>query len=139
MGSKTTPDDLIAAAERALQRARAPYSGFAVGAAVADRDGRVAVGCNVENASYGLTMCAERVALFGAVAGGLGEVVALAVVTRSAAPAAPCGACRQVMIELCAPDTEVVLANLSGERRTTTVGSLLPEPFSGGDLARLVP
>jgi cytidine deaminase len=135
MHDATMPDDLVAAATAARLRARAPYSRFAVGAAVVDADGRVAAGCNVENASYGLTMCAERVALFRAVAEGFGDIAALAVVVGSAKPASPCGACRQVMSELCAPATEVVLATESGERRTTTVGSLLPDPFSGLDLA----
>jgi cytidine deaminase len=131
---QTTLDDLVASAIEARELARAPYSRFAVGAAVADRSGRMVRGCNVENASFGLTICAERAALFNAIVGGLDEVEAIAVVVDAAAPVSPCGACRQVMSELCGPSTEVVLATVSGERRMTTVGSLLPEPFSARDL-----
>jgi cytidine deaminase len=130
----TNLDDLVATAIEARTLARAPYSRFAVGAAVADRSGRVVRGCNVENASYGLTICAERVALFNAIVAALDEVEAIAVVVDAATPVSPCGACRQVMYELCVPSTEVVLATVSGERRMTTVGSLLPEPFSARDL-----
>jgi homotetrameric cytidine deaminase len=130
----TTLDDLVASAVAARNLARAPYSRFAVGAAVVDRSGRVIQGCNVENASYGLTICAERVALFNAIVAGLADVEAIAVVVDAANPVSPCGACRQVMYELCVPSTEVVLATVAGKRRMTTVGSLLPEPFSARDL-----
>jgi cytidine deaminase len=132
--NQNTRDALVAAAAHARERAHAPYSRFKVGAAVVDETGRVLSGCNVENASYGLTMCAERAALFASVATGLGAIDAIAVVVDAASPVSPCGACRQVMSELCAPSTEVVLATVTGDRRTTTVGSLLPEPFSARDL-----
>jgi cytidine deaminase len=129
-----TTDDLVAEAARVRARARAPYSRFAVGASVVDSDGRVARGCNVENASYGLTMCAERVALFAAVAEGFGDIVSIAVVGGSERPCSPCGACRQVLSELCASATLVVLEAPSGARTTTTVGALLPGAFSSFDL-----
>jgi homotetrameric cytidine deaminase len=132
----TSTDDLVAAAVRARVRAMAPYSRFAVGAAVADESGRTALGCNVENASYGLTMCAERVALYNAVVSGLGAIRRVAVVADGPRPVSPCGACRQVLAELCAPETEVVLANLSGDIQTSTVGSLMPDPFTGSDLPK---
>lgn len=113
------------------EKAYAPYSRFAVGAAVLARDGRVFVGCNVENASYGLCNCAERTALFSAVAGGCrpGDLVHLAVVGDTPSPVSPCGACRQVMAELLAADTPVELGNLRGQRRRTTVAALMPDAF----------
>lgn len=113
------------------EKAYAPYSRFAVGAAVLARDGRVFVGCNVENASYGLCNCAERAALFSAVAAGCrpGDLVHLAVVGDTPSPVSPCGACRQVMAELLAADTPVELGNLRGERRRTTVAALMPDAF----------
>ena len=129
-----TLERLVATATAARERARAPYSRFAVGAAVVDSAGRFVGGCNVENASYGLTMCAERVALFRAVAEDLGEIAALAVAVDGAAPVAPCGACRQVMIELCPPAAEVILAPLDGGHRIFTVASLLPEAFTAHNL-----
>lgn len=126
------PEELLEAARLARERAHAPYSRFAVGAAVATRDGRVFLGCNVENASYGLTNCAERTALYAAIAAGVrpGEFARLAVIADTAQPIAPCGACRQVMIELGGPDLPVLLANLAGQRRNTTAGELLPGAFA---------
>jgi cytidine deaminase len=118
---------LVAAAAAARGRAYAPYSGFAVGAAVLDADGRLHIGCNVENASYGLSVCAERHAVAAAVAAGAAELRGAAVVTATAPPASPCGACRQVLTEF--GDFPVVLANLRGDRRVTTVSELLPAAF----------
>src|SRR5438309_6241599 len=110
------PDDeeLLAAARAAAERAYCPYSGFPVGAAALAADGRVFVGCNVENASYGLSMCAERVALFQAAAAGVREIVRLAVTCPAGNPAdpgtlMPCGACRQVMREFMAPGARVLV------------------------------
>ena len=120
-------EELIAAAKAVRDRAHAPYSEYAVGAAVLTSDGSVFSGCNVENASYGLSVCAERHAVAAAVAAGCREISGLAVVTSSKPPASPCGACRQVLAEF--GDFPVVLANLDGDRRTTTVRQLLPDAF----------
>ncbi|EIM00051.1 MULTISPECIES: cytidine deaminase [Rhodanobacter] len=124
-------DDLLALARAAREQAYAPYSNFAVGAALLTRDGRRFSGCNVENASYGLCNCAERTALFNAVAAGCrpGDFVAIAVVADTDNPVSPCGACRQVMSELCDDAMPVLLANLHGDTRQTTVTALLPGSF----------
>ncbi len=126
------PEELLEAARLARERAYAPYSRFPVGAAVATRDGRIFQGCNVENASYGLTNCAERTALFAAIAAGVkpGEFACLAVIADTAQPIAPCGACRQVMIELAGPQLPVLLASLRGLQHATTAGALLPGAFT---------
>lgn len=118
---------LISAATEVRTKAHAPYSGYAVGAAVLTSDGRIFTGCNVENASYGLGVCAERNAIAAAVAAGCDEFAGLAVVTASAPPAAPCGACRQVMAEF--GNFPVVLAGLDGDELVTTVLDLLPDAF----------
>jgi pyrimidine-nucleoside phosphorylase len=121
---------LVEAARRAREHAYVPYSRFAVGAALQLADGRVVTGVNVENASYGLTNCAERTAVFRAVTEmGRPEIRAVAVIADSPDPVVPCGACRQVLAEWCEPDVPVVLANLAGARRRTTVGALLPSAF----------
>jgi cytidine deaminase len=127
-----TPADtaLLAAATEARGRAHAPYSGFAVGAAVRTASGRVFTGSNVENGSYGLSMCAERVALFTARAAGTDPVEALAVVAHQPTPISPCGACRQVMAEL-APAARVIMANLAGGLRVSDTRTLLPWAFEG--------
>jgi cytidine deaminase len=124
-------DALIAAARIARECAYAPYSGFKVGAAALAKDGRLFSGCNVENASYGLCNCAERTALFSAVAAGCrpGNITHLAVIGDCADPIAPCGACRQVMIELGGPALVVVRANLRGDVTQTTAARLLPDAF----------
>ena len=126
-----TDDDLIALARQAREAAHAPYSGFRVGAAVRARDGRVFAGCNVENASYGLCNCAERTAMFSAIATGVpaGALERIAVIADTAEPVSPCGACRQVMLELGGEAMGVVLANLQGARKVTTAGDLLPGGF----------
>lgn len=121
-------DRLIAEAAACRLRAYAPYSGFLVGAALLCANGRVFTGCNVENSSYGLTICAERSAIAAAVAAGEQDYRAIAVVTDSDAPASPCGACRQVLVEF-SPDMTVILANIAGSRRTFTARELLPELF----------
>jgi cytidine deaminase len=119
---------LVDAARAARDRAHAPYSAFRVGAALETATGEILVGCNIENATYGLTMCAERVALFGAIADGHREFVRIAIVADTAEPTPPCGSCRQLLWEFCG-DIEVVLANL--ERVTTRhrLAALLPHPF----------
>jgi cytidine deaminase len=121
-------DALVQAAAAARERAHAPYSRFLVGAALRTRSGRVYTGCNVENASYGLSVCAERVAAAKAVSEGDREFVALAVVTSSDPPSPPCGACRQFLAEFAA-DLEIVLANLDGGRQNTRLAALLPRAF----------
>jgi len=125
---------LLAEASRGFERAYVPYSKFPVGAAVLADDGRVFSGVNVENASYGLTICAERVALFAAVAAGASGLRAIAVAAQRMRPVLPCGACRQVMFELMQADSTVFLQNSDGSVRETTVGALLPEAFSSDDL-----
>ena len=122
---------LIEAAKTARDRAYAPYSHFKVGAALQTKDGKVFHGCNVENASYGLCNCAERTALFAAIAAGYrpGDFARLAVVGETDGPIAPCGACRQVIIEIGKPSLEVVLSNMKGDVRVTTADALLPHAF----------
>lgn len=122
---------LLARASTARERAYAPYSKFKVGAALLTRDGKVFDGCNVENASYGLCNCAERTAFFSAIAAGYrrGDFAALAVVGETDGPIAPCGACRQVIIELGGPDLEIRLGNLKGVWRDTTAREQLPDAF----------
>jgi cytidine deaminase len=121
-------DTLIAAAKQARENAHVPYSNFRVGAALRAKSGRIYTGCNVESASYGLTCCAERVAVFKAVSEGERGFDAIAVVADTAVPATPCGACRQVIWEFCG-DVPVLLANLSGKVEHERAGKLLPRPF----------
>jgi cytidine deaminase len=128
-----TPAELVAVAIAARERAFAPYSGFRVGAALEADDGAVIAGCNVESASYGLTICAERVALVKAVSDGHTRFRRIAVVADTAELTPPCGACRQLLWEF-APDATVILANLRGDTRTFTMRELLPHGFD----ARLI-
>ncbi len=127
----TTPTDLealVAAAEAMQKQAHAPYSKFRVGAALLAEDGQIYAGCNVENASYGATVCAERSAVSAMVAAGARRISAIAVVTDGPEPVMPCGICRQVLLEF-ADDTVVLAVTPSGEKQTT-LAELLPEPFS---------
>ena len=113
------------------KQAHAPYSHYLVGAAVLDERGRIHAGCNVENASYGLTVCAERNAVAVAVAAGARRVQAVAVVTESSPPGSPCGACRQVLAEFAGPDTPVLLAPPGGPVLAKyTLSDLLPAAFA---------
>jgi cytidine deaminase len=125
--------ELGALARQAREAAFAPFSRFKVGAALRTRAGEVVTGCNVESASYGLTMCAERVAIFKAVSEGLREFDAVAVVADSPRPTAPCGACRQVLWEL-GGDLWVHIVNLHGRTRTVRLSELLPLPFDARNL-----
>ena len=124
----SVPDPLVVAARRARRNAVAPYSGFKVGAALLTSDGTVVTGCNIENATYGLTLCAERVAMFTALAAGHRRFIRIAVVADTIAPTPPCGACRQILWEF-AGDLEIVLANLRRETGRHRVADLLPLPF----------
>lgn len=125
--------ELISKAVGARERAYAPYSGFKVGAALLSRDGRIFTGCNVENASYGLTVCAERVALFKAVSEGAREFEAIAIACGKG-PCSPCGACRQVLFEF-APDLRVIMTDAEGkEIKVAKLSELLPEGFGPGSL-----
>lgn len=117
--------DLVGHAAAARERAYAPYSDFAVGAAVLTREGRVHVGCNVENAAYTVAICAERVAVFSAVARGERDFYAIAVIAAGDEPVSPCGPCRQVLAEL-APHATIVMASVAGEILVSTCADLLP-------------
>lgn len=124
--------ELLAAAREAMAAAYCPYSNFPVGAAVLTSDGAIHRGCNVENASYGLTICAERNAVASAVATGALDIVAVAVVTTSRAIARPCGACRQVIAEFSKVDNPVVVltSNVEGDLIVESIADLLPDTFS---------
>ncbi len=131
-------EQLIAEATAARLSAYTPYSNFQVGAALLCNDGRVFRGCNVENASYGLCNCAERTAFFSAVAHGYkpGDFSALAVIGATDGPIAPCGACRQVILELGGNELPVLLTNLTGDILETTASAQLPNAFGGSDLKK---
>jgi homotetrameric cytidine deaminase len=122
-------NSLIQAAAATRERAHAPYSGFRVGSALLTSNGAIFSGCNVENRSYGGTICAERVALTGAVAGGDPTPVALVVITDASPPALPCGLCLQALAELAAPELPIRLVNPAGEARQFRLEELLPHPF----------
>ncbi len=122
-------EKLIEAAKKAMNNAYAPYSGFKVGAAIMTEDGKIFTGCNVENASYGLSMCAERVALFKAVSEGYRRFKAIAIVADTSAPVRPCGACRQVLWEF--GDMDVIMANLGGDVDVEKLSNLIPKGFRG--------
>lgn len=124
--------NLLAAAAAVRERAAAPYSGFHVGAALLATDGRVYTGCNVESATYGLTCCAERTAVFKAVSEGAPKSYrACAVVTGAAEPTPPCGACRQVLWDQCG-EIEIVMGTTGGVIERTTLSVLFPRPFAFG-------
>ena len=129
-------NELVRQAIKARESAYAPYSNFQVGAALLLKDGSYVLGCNVENASYGLTNCAERTALFKLISEGKNkdDVVAMSIVGDTVEPITPCGACRQVMCELLNKDCKIVLANLEGKTLETTVSELMPFAFDSGDL-----
>ncbi len=126
-------DALLEAAQAARKRAYVPYSRYPVGAALLCGSGKIYPGCNIENAAYPVCMCAERTALFAAIAAGEREFVALGVIANADRPVPPCGTCRQALFEL-APDLTVILANLTGEQYQTTPRELLPAGFSASDI-----
>jgi cytidine deaminase len=125
---------LMEEAKKAREKAYAPYSKFKVGAAVVTTDGKVYHGCNIENAAYSMCNCAERTALFSAYGHGERTFAMLAVVADTDGPVTPCGACRQVLTELCNQDMTVVLTNLKGDIKKVTVEELLPGAFTSEDL-----
>ena len=120
---------LITAALKARDNAYAPYSGFKVGAALLTDSGQLVSGCNVENRSFGGTVCAERVAVGTAIAAGATAITALAVVTDSTPPAPPCGLCLQVVAEFASQDLPVLLQSTNGESRECSLSDLHPQPF----------
>jgi cytidine deaminase len=122
-------EELLAAARATRRHAYAPFSGYAVGASVRAEDGRIFAGCNVENRSFGLALCAERAAVAAAVAAGARRFSAVAVVTDSDPPAAPCGLCRETLAEFCGPELAIHLESAGGARRDTTLGAIFPDPF----------
>ena len=122
------PEELVRCALEARENACAPYSNYQVGAALCAASGKVYTGCNIENSTYGLTVCAERVALWKALSEGERAFSRIAVVTSSESPASPCGACRQLLWEFCG-DIEVILANLQGSWQTLRLAEIFPRPF----------
>jgi cytidine deaminase len=127
-------NDLIEEAKKAREKAYVPYSKFGVGAVLLTKDGRIYHGCNIENAAFSMCNCAERTALFKAYSEGDRDFALLAVVADTDRPCSPCGACRQVIFELCPRDMKVVLTNLKGDILETTVEELLPGAFTPEDL-----
>lgn len=128
--------DILDRAFEVMEKAYAPYSKYHVGACVKTKDGKYHVGANIENASYGLTNCAERSALFHVYSLGYrqDDIESMALVTRGNTLGSPCGACRQVMVELLKKDTPVVIANTSSQAMVTTIEELLPFSFTSDDL-----
>jgi cytidine deaminase len=126
-------DPLIAAAEKARENAHAKFSNFKVGAGLRASSGKIYGGCNVENATYGLTICAERVAIFKAISEGEREFDGIAVVTDTETLTPPCGACRQLIWEFCG-DVPVIMSNLKGKVETVRMSQLFPKPFDSSNL-----
>ncbi|TET47636.1 cytidine deaminase [candidate division TA06 bacterium] len=124
--------ELIRMAHKAREKAYAPYSKFKVGAALLTKTDRVYTGSNVENKSYGLTVCAERNAVSAAISDGERDFVAIVISSTSKPPGPPCGACRQVLMEF-SGDIKVIMVNAAGDRKIRTVAELLPEPFGAKD------
>lgn len=133
MNDKQT-SELIEQATNMLDRAYVPYSKFPVGAALATKEGKIYSGCNIENASFGLTNCAERTAIFKAVSEGESSFDYLVVTGDTDGPISPCGACRQVMAEFFSPEMKVLLTNRKGLKKETTVEELLPGAFQSKDM-----
>jgi cytidine deaminase len=122
-------NDLILKAKETLKNAYTPYSHYQVGASVLTKSGKVFTGCNIENASYGLTICAERTAIFKAVSEDEKEIIALAVINSSDDYSRPCGSCRQVMAEFMKDDAKIILANKNGDYVVKTLEQILPDAF----------
>ena len=133
IGWKMSDEPLIEAARAARERAHAPYSKFKVGAAIENDAGTIFTGCNIENATYGLAMCAERVAIFKAISEGAGKLIRVAVVADTDSLTPPCGACRQLLWEFCS-EAEIILANLHGKIERLSAEELYPRPFDASFL-----
>jgi len=133
-GGITMKEQLIQGAMAARKHAHIPYSNFAVGAALLTSNKRIYTGCNIENASFGLTNCAERTAIFKAVSEGEHIIEAIAVVADTKGPVSPCGACRQVLAEFCDENTKIYLTNLHGNTEEWTMAQLLPGAFRSSDM-----
>ncbi|MCA1032589.1 cytidine deaminase [Bacillus timonensis] len=131
-----TVELMVKEAKKARELAYTPYSKFKVGAALRSKDGQIFHGCNIENAAYSLCNCAERTALFKAYSEGVRDYDLLVVVADTEGPVSPCGACRQVISELCDPDMEVILTNMNEQIQKLTVKELLPGAFSSKDLQK---
>ena len=129
-----TKERLIQAALAARDKAYVPYSNYRVGAALLTKEGKIITGCNVENASYGLSNCAERTAIFKAVSEGERDFAGMAVAVYGKKAASPCGACRQVIREFFADDAEIILVNEEGQGSVFTIAQLLPGAFTGEDM-----
>lgn len=131
-----TKEELVELAKKEMERSYSPYSKFKVGAALLTKDGKVYLGTNIENAAFGLCLCAERNAIFGAYCNGVKkeDIKALAVIADTEGPVSPCGSCRQVMAELLNRDTPIYLANLKNDIMVTNVEELLPYSFGGESL-----
>jgi cytidine deaminase len=127
---------LVEKAIEARSKAYVPYSKFQVGAAIITSNDTLYLGCNIENASYGLTNCAERTAIFKAVSEGETEIKAIAVVGDTEGPISPCGACRQVIAEFATENTQIYLANLNGDVKETTISEILPGYFTSKDMEK---
>lgn len=132
---KHKQQELFKVAQEMLDKAYVPYSHFQVGAALLTKDGDIVGGCNIENASFGLTNCAERTAIFSAIASGKHHFEALVVTGNTEEPISPCGACRQVLAEFCDGDMPVILTNTKQDIYETTVEELLPGYFKSGDMS----
>lgn len=128
------PESLVSLAVEAREKAYAPYSGFHVGAALYADNGKIYAGCNVENASYGATICAERTAVAKAISDGARKIMAMAVSSDSNNATMPCGICRQVISEFCSPDMPLYLSNNRGEYEIYHFGELLPHSFKQSDM-----
>lgn len=126
---KTTNLELAQKAKEASKKAYVPYSHFPVGAAFVSTDGKIVTGCNIENASFGLSNCAERTAIFKAISDGISEFSALAIYGETNEPISPCGACRQVLVEFCSEEMPIYLVSKDLTIKSTTVGALLPYSF----------
>ena len=131
---KLSIENLSKLANEMLEKAYVPYSKFPVGAALVTKEGKIYTGCNIENASYPLTNCAERTAVFKAVSEGDKEFQTIVVTADTEGPVSPCGACRQVLVEFCDPEMPVILTNKKGDIKETTVSELLPGAFREKDM-----